>query len=671
MGGHVGGAEASAIAVRAVWQSMLEQQGRPVHAALKRAIEAANEKIYSEARQYRQFMGMGTTVVAVALEGNVAHIAHVGDSRLYAVREKESHLLTRDHTMVNLFVEAELLSPEDAAAHPEAHVLARSLGVEPSVEVDLQDPLELEEGDILLLCSDGVHGPLEDSEFGESHWGDIQRASDRLLDLVRREGGDDNATIVAIGVDIDSPPVPPTPPPDPVDLEQRALDAEVDKDAALARRARDEPKPPMLYDEHHAVAAEGEGAVAAESLYVDEVKEAPVDHHEPQRPVEIGLDGVSEIESDDGGGAGAFSETRAVAGRGRLVAVGALVLLVGAGVAASLSMLDSGVPRILPEATLEVLTPEGAVHAPEHVDAGTANDAVAEAEVTTPQDWTFRPNNPGTPRYQSHRPSGDYNALPPSGPLTRDVIQSSRDGRCAQALSGVQRAMETSVDYAKHYVEVWRECFDKVHYEPLAGATARSMTEFESLVPHFQGSPSANPDMASIPQWYRPAEDGIEFRLEAYIDSTDDDQFQVAILDLLGPENVADQLMRDLTLEVEAAASLAGLSELPPEQQQWLGRRIHQTVRTLNSPAGELIREHRPEAAEGITAALDAITDGAYSDPELRGDLDPFLKEVIEVALGEAPPPHEKVVRRVRPAPKPEPKDTDDETVNIIRSGPN
>ena len=130
MGGHVGGAQASNLAVRTIHDVLSELQGRPVQEALEEALQRTNLVIYEAARKNHRLMGMGTTAVVAAFTGDACYLAHVGDSRAYLLRRSQVQQLTRDHTMVNLFVDAELLSPEDAATHPEAHVLSRSLGVE-------------------------------------------------------------------------------------------------------------------------------------------------------------------------------------------------------------------------------------------------------------------------------------------------------------------------------------------------------------------------------------------------------------------------------------------------------------------------------------------------------------------------------------------------------------
>ncbi len=216
MGGHVGGAQASALAVRTMHDELSTSTAADLPGHLERAVEAANRAIYEEARRNYKLMGMGTTVVAAAVSGTKAWIAHVGDSRCYLVRGGEARSVTRDHTMVNLFVDAELLSPEDAATHPEAHVLSRSLGVERQVDVDVStQPLQLRGDDRLLLCSDGVHGVVDDVALATFDWANPQRGSDIAMEAVSIAEGDDNATLVAFGTEIAGPTASPTTPPDP------------------------------------------------------------------------------------------------------------------------------------------------------------------------------------------------------------------------------------------------------------------------------------------------------------------------------------------------------------------------------------------------------------------------------------------------------------------------
>ncbi len=665
MGGHAGGAEASRIAVRAIWEAMADCRGRPVGPSLQKAIMSANEAIYTAARKHRRFMGMGTTVVAVALEGKVAHIAHVGDSRLYAMREGEAHLLTRDHTMVNLFVEAELLSPEDAAAHPEAHVLARSLGVESTVEVDLQDPLELEEGDVLFLCSDGVSGPVDDARLGALDWTSLPAACERVLALVREERGDDNATVVALGVDLKtSPDVPPTPPPAPVDLERKVQEAE---EEAGERDDRNEPRAPMLYEDAQAAQAEAEGALAAQLVRTGESDEVDEIGDEGSRVGELGLEPLAPEE--------VLAPPPIVDGRRTLVlALAVLITVVCAGGVGGV-LVSGGAGRILEPQAAEVtlLTPVGepttapAVAALADVDP---LDSDAPAEAGDRSTWVFEPHLPVTRRRFSHR-ARQFVQPPPGGPLQLDIVSAAREAQCGRALDATRRAMRQSKDYGALYNRVW-ECFDDHHHTVLANAVARTPEEFKALLPHFEGAPAED---SALPAWYRPPTDGIEFRLAGLAQSTEADRFAEAMRDLRGSEAVADQVMRDLMLEVQAASGLARTAEPTAEVVQWWARRVFHTVTHLRSPIGASILEFRPEQHERIVILLDEATQGAWTDRARLGLLPDPVREAVLVGSGEQAAPTQLQSISARPTPRPVPvapvePDPEDLKPRVIRMGP-
>jgi serine/threonine protein phosphatase PrpC len=249
MGGHVGGAQAAALAIRTlhdVFGRQVDAAGAP--GALKVSIEHANQAIYEAARKNYRLMGMGTTIVAAVLDGDTLHVAHVGDSRAYLVRGEEVTCLTRDHTMVNLFVDAELLSPEDAATHPEAHVLSRSLGVERSVDVDVHPPLITQTGDRFILCSDGVHGVLTDDEFGFLDFrGDPSKGVSEAMAFVAERDGDDNASIVAL-VFGRTAGMPETQPPDLSEFDEAGRNA-ADEVQSVARAGNAQVSRPLDADE--------------------------------------------------------------------------------------------------------------------------------------------------------------------------------------------------------------------------------------------------------------------------------------------------------------------------------------------------------------------------------------------------------------------------------------
>lgn len=215
MGGHVGGAYAAALAVRTLHQCLSEAGDAPLPQLLESALQKTNTAIYEAARKNHRLAGMGTTAVVVLVTETEAYVAHVGDSRAYVITRGEARSLTRDHTMVNLFVDAELLTPEDAATHPEAHVLSRSLGMERSVDVELGAAVPIERGSAVMLCSDGVHGVVTDWEFANISWNKPNDAVAQVLRIVEAREGDDNATAVAIYAGPSSENVPPTGIPEP------------------------------------------------------------------------------------------------------------------------------------------------------------------------------------------------------------------------------------------------------------------------------------------------------------------------------------------------------------------------------------------------------------------------------------------------------------------------
>lgn len=161
------------------------------------AIHAANRRIHAESEASGE--RMGSTVVALLVNGRRFAVLWAGDSRAYLLRNGQLHRLTRDHTQVQELVDGGLLSPDDAVNHPMSHVLTRATGVEPGLEIDaIAD--EAEVGDVFLLCSDGLHGVVSDAEIGLTLGMErLPAACDRLIQLVLSRGGPDNVTLVAVG----------------------------------------------------------------------------------------------------------------------------------------------------------------------------------------------------------------------------------------------------------------------------------------------------------------------------------------------------------------------------------------------------------------------------------------------------------------------------------------
>jgi protein phosphatase len=167
MGGHQAGEVASALALEALQDRMKQRprgRARPARERLLSAVTDANRVVFGAAQGRAEWGGMGTTVAAVLFAREGAAVAHVGDSRVYLWRGGELSRLTEDHSLAAEQVRQGILSPGDALASSGRHVLTRALGVEPDVDVDIRK-VALEKGDVVLICSDGLHGMLPDEHL--------------------------------------------------------------------------------------------------------------------------------------------------------------------------------------------------------------------------------------------------------------------------------------------------------------------------------------------------------------------------------------------------------------------------------------------------------------------------------------------------------------------------
>jgi PPM family protein phosphatase len=196
MGGAQAGEVASQIAVEAFEQG-LPDSGSPEERLASRVREA-NQRIHELSRAEQEHEGMGTTLTAAYLDddSHVA-IAHVGDSRAYLFRDGELKRLTQDHSLVGELVRRGKLTEEQAEEHPQRSIITRALGPEPSVEVDTWS-YPVRDGDILLLCSDGLTSMIPEEKIGEvlESSATLEAAGDRLIREANEAGGRDNITVV-------------------------------------------------------------------------------------------------------------------------------------------------------------------------------------------------------------------------------------------------------------------------------------------------------------------------------------------------------------------------------------------------------------------------------------------------------------------------------------------
>ncbi len=215
MGGHAAGNLASRVAVESICDFFRREHSAEDPAAtpygrnpdltevgnkLTNAICIANAKIRQIATQNDHLSGMGTTVVCAVLDGHHVTIANVGDSRAYLFRQSGYRQISEDHSWVNEQFRKNLISAEDARVHPWRNVITRALGSRDSVEVDIFEE-RVREGDVILLCSDGLSSMIDDITLFEIITdGDVtlEQKGDRLIEEAKKAGGSDNITQILI-----------------------------------------------------------------------------------------------------------------------------------------------------------------------------------------------------------------------------------------------------------------------------------------------------------------------------------------------------------------------------------------------------------------------------------------------------------------------------------------
>ena len=204
MGGAKSGNVASKLAVevfveeiRRTWTAGMEQE--QVDQMLEGAVKLANYTVYDQSQQSEVFSGMGTTLVAVLIRDFQVSVVNVGDSRAYRINREGVRCLTVDHSLVQLMVDRGELTPEMAKNYPGKNFITRAIGTEPMVLCDLYH-LDVERGDALLLCSDGLSNLLDEQEilFEVVHGTNKQLCCQRLLEIAKNRGAPDNVTSVLV-----------------------------------------------------------------------------------------------------------------------------------------------------------------------------------------------------------------------------------------------------------------------------------------------------------------------------------------------------------------------------------------------------------------------------------------------------------------------------------------
>jgi protein phosphatase len=198
MGGFSNGGMASEIALRALFTTFYDDPRATVAQRLRQGVQNANTQILQTVMKDR-LPPMGTTLTAVHLHGRTLHLAHVGDSRVYLVRGKTTRCLTNDHTNVGELVRMRLLPPEKARTHAQRSVLNRCVGLEMFVQPEIVDT-PVQEGDLLILCTDGLWSVVQDEEIGQMAQAasNLEVFGQQIFDLAMDRDSDDNLSVIAL-----------------------------------------------------------------------------------------------------------------------------------------------------------------------------------------------------------------------------------------------------------------------------------------------------------------------------------------------------------------------------------------------------------------------------------------------------------------------------------------
>ena len=209
LGGHESGEVASRTALEAAIAEFEGWPGGAPERFVSRAVRRANDEVFSATHQRPEWHNMQTTLTCVALEGETLAVGHVGDCRLYRLRNTRTELLTRDHTMAMDLMNLHLISPEDAAEHPGRYQLTRAVGGEPFLRIDISKE-KVMPGDTYLLCSDGLWAQVAPEALEKSmHEQDLAAACETLKDLSLASGAPDNLTAVIFRINtVETPPAP-------------------------------------------------------------------------------------------------------------------------------------------------------------------------------------------------------------------------------------------------------------------------------------------------------------------------------------------------------------------------------------------------------------------------------------------------------------------------------
>lgn len=202
MGGHVGGATASNLAVTSILEYFRKEVYDNIFVAIDKALQFANEQIYVHTLAEPSLKGMGTTAVVLVIKNDDCYIGHVGDSRIYLKTENKLHRITKDHSFVQNLVDSGVITDDQAESHPQKNQILRALGHGSEVKGTVSSAvIKVQKGDVFMLCSDGLNGMIHDSVMEQMIDSDnLELSKLNLLNAAMENGGLDNITLVLVKV---------------------------------------------------------------------------------------------------------------------------------------------------------------------------------------------------------------------------------------------------------------------------------------------------------------------------------------------------------------------------------------------------------------------------------------------------------------------------------------
>jgi len=202
MGGHNAGDYASRFCVEYFTDRIKQSKLSSPVAMIEASVKETNEILRSKALEQSELEGMGTTFVVATIIDKILYVANIGDSRLYVIGKEEIRQVTEDHSLVEAMVKQGELNPEEAKVHPNKNIITRALGANDTVEPDFFE-VNLEDEDIVLMCSDGLTNMLEDETIAQiirENQDDLKTAAETLVRCANENGGKDNIAIIIIKV---------------------------------------------------------------------------------------------------------------------------------------------------------------------------------------------------------------------------------------------------------------------------------------------------------------------------------------------------------------------------------------------------------------------------------------------------------------------------------------